>query len=185
MKKINILIVLFVFGAIFAQVGCSDDDTPPPPPPKNDTKDTTDKDTTPAEINFKVTLGVKTFEVETLATSVANYESNNDETVVYITGSDVKDNTPIVFELKFKGNEEGTFVFPNLNVQLTEGNPGTITFREYVGDPNASQKFTVNITKYGAVGEYIEGTFSGNLLRNLNPTPTRNGYFKVKRGEDF
>lgn len=184
MKKINVLIILLVFGTIFAQMGCGDD-TPPPPPKKEEPKDTTDKDTTKEEINFKITLGVKTHEVITASTSIANYSAASDETTVYIEGVDANDGTPFVFELEFKGKEPNEFIFPNLTVRVAEGVPGSLTYKEYAGDPNASQKFTVNVTKYGAVGDYIEGTFTGNLLRNLNPTPTRNGYFKVKRGEDF
>jgi len=184
MKKINLLILLLFVGAIFVQYGCGDDTPPPPPPKKEEPKDTTDT-TTKDPINLKFTLGVKTFNVRTASTSKANFDAGQNQTIIYITGSNDADNTPIFLELKIPGNAVGSTSFPNLTVQLGEGDPSSITYRDYAGDPNAPNKFTVNITKYGAVDDYIEGTFTGTLLRSLNPTPTKDGYFKVKRGPDF
>lgn len=184
MKKINLLILLLFVGAMFVQYGCGDD-TPPPPPKKEEPKDTIKDTITKDPINLKFILGVKTFNVRTAGTSKANYDAGQNQTIIFLEGSNDGDNTPIFLELKIPGNAVGSTSFPNLTVQLGEGDPSTITYRDYAGDPNAPNKFTVTITKYGEVGDYIEGTFTGTLLRSLNPTPTKDGYFKVKRGVDF
>jgi hypothetical protein len=46
-----------------------------------------------------------------------------------------------------------------------------------------SPKVSVNITEYGAIGQYISGTFSGNLRTQATPTPTVpvSGSFRIKR----
>lgn len=185
MKKINLLILLLFVGAMFVQYGCGDDTPPPPPPKKEEPKDTIKDTTTKDPINLKFILGVKTYNVITAGTSKANYDAAENQTIIFIEGANDKDNTPIFLELKIPGKVVGSTSFPNLTVSLGEGDPSSVTYRLYQGDPNAPNKFTVTITKYGEVGDYIEGTFTGTLITNTNPTLTKNGYFKVKRGVDF
>ena len=90
--------------------------------------------------------------------------------------------------LQFDGQATGTqkagtsFKNPKGN-----NNPGKVTVFITLPQNNSSITYssmaggTLNITKYGAVGETIEGDFTVNLASNLKVT---NGHFVVPRTDD-
>ncbi|HOZ15888.1 MAG TPA: hypothetical protein PLH91_10890 [Tenuifilaceae bacterium] len=66
------------------------------------------------------------------------------------------------------------------NVSIYEGQPGRKVSGFYV----SADDITVNLTKVGAVGEYIEGTYNGTFYIPVKSVPDSyqiNGKFKVKR----
>jgi hypothetical protein len=74
------------------------------------------------------------------------------------------------FNAKFNGNTLGTF-----NLTLTHSDA---TMTQY----SSTQGTTVTITEYGAVGQYIAGTFSGNVTTSItSPLTAIAGSFRIKR----
>jgi hypothetical protein len=78
------------------------------------------------------------------------------------------------FNGNFNGLSIGNFAF---NINLQTGNA------IYNTSNNVSTAAAfVTVTEYGAVGQYIAGTFSGNLLQSgTTNTKTISGSFRIKR----
>jgi hypothetical protein len=91
----------------------------------------------------------------------------------------------VYIEMKFHGQQTGvinysTFVDSTKYFWLDIF--GNNDMQEYL--PDADHQLNVNITQYGAVGDSIKGTFSGQLYDFPNTVTITDGRFAVRRGED-
>lgn len=76
----------------------------------------------------------------------------------------------------FPGTSPRTFASPTGGASIFWTPAGGPVYT--ASDTEEGTAYTINVTKYGAVGECIEGTFSANLPKGHT---IRNGYFSVIR----
>lgn len=115
----------------------------------------------------------------TFPDAVASYLTESDVTVVAIGDSTVPETADAPGALIFfKGNTVGTFTINN-----ADSNVFVWVFTDTT--QYALISGTVTITKYGAVGEKIEGTFAGSGTTNVNgvdiPITVTDGAFSAVR----
>jgi|KBSMisStaDraftv2_1062788.scaffolds.fasta_scaffold134940_2 hypothetical protein len=128
-------------------------------------------------------------------TSYLFYWTNYDITTLSIDdnpniNSDFKNAVDIILKGKSTGTQHagddagGSYPSIDFNLHVTDKQGVLHDF--LFGDP-ANTPGIITITKYGAVGQPVEGTFSGTLLDD-DGAPTikiTNGTFSIKRGMDM
>ncbi len=114
------------------------------------------------------TVGTNTFNLST-QDSIMAYVSNGK---TYFSGS-VFSPSYSSLQCNFTGTTTGTY---NLSVSYNDASQVP-----YVN--SSSTPVTVTITEFGSVGQFIAGTFSGNLAPNTTTQPVKalSGSFRIKR----
>ncbi len=180
MKNIKYLLIALMISPIFVVgTGCGGEVVDPEP-----------KDTTPVVQLDSPTAGfTASFDnyqlVVDQSKSVANYQDASKRTSIVIVGeshdghggSNISDKAEI--EVVFDGDKAAVF---------TEATPGFLCSiktgegaKETEFQTSGGSSFILEITKYGAPGEMIEGTFSGTLKAGISSKQFSKGYFKIKR----
>ena len=172
------MIVAASFG--ISNTGCSD--TPVTPKPVDTTDTTGGGGGEPIVNGFKIGFDQYDLTIEESLT-YGVYNKAADRTYIYVSGNDGK-NGDADFDFEFKGNMAGTFTNQSggsLVFSCGTGTVGDIKREEFASDAGL---FTVVVTEYGAVGEMIKGTFSGQVKKGTNTYNVSNGYFEVERLAD-
>ncbi len=75
-----------------------------------------------------------------------------------------------------------SLVFPGKTTGIFTQQSGTLTYK--VLNTYAAESLTINVTEYGAVGDHIKGTFSGDFQSTQGLITITNGKFCVIRQSD-
>lgn len=88
------------------------------------------------------------------------------------------------FQVMFPGNETGNW---SCNTGTGSGCGMLAITLDMVQKSYVGSDYTVTVTKFGPVGDTVEGTFSGVLYNPITPTATVNatGNFRFKRYPDY
>jgi len=101
------------------------------------------------------------------------YDSNHNSSSVYASNWD----EGMMFEIWFQGNSTGNYTITGHD-RNRSGNGGYLYFNEM---SHSLESGTISVTKYGAVGQLIEGTFSGVDYEGFQIS----GKFSVQRESDY
>lgn len=175
----TVLFALCVVCASLYFVGCSKDETPTNSNNNNNNNNNNNSSTTYASATidggttFTIPIGAN-------AKAIGNYiQSENAVTCVISDGTKS-------FSVNVYGGTLGTFQF--LNIGNADTRWGQISFGSSFTELSGSLpgQGSVIITKYGAVGEKIEGTFSGKFMTSKGVMiDVTNGTFSVTRAADI
>ena len=125
---------------------------------------------------FEYKVGDELVECNTFCNPTAYYLSDKDETTIEICTEDDRQAINIIIP----GNSTGKWTNAG-GAYILYTNDGTTGY-EVFNDMKDTEFFTVIITEYGNVGDFISGTFSGKLVDELNNIiEISEGKFKVKR----
>ncbi len=178
MKTIRLNVIICSLVGLFAFASCGDDGGDPPANSDNN------KDTTPTVVIDSTNgfiLGDDQYFVANInsTNSYASFNDGENNTSVYVTGTD-QAGDPVTINITFPGQSKGTWNF-------SEGNTITaLSIKKFsaeqlyasdISDPDGK----LIVTKYGAVGETIEGTFSGLFKQSISSILVSNGTFKIVR----
>lgn len=94
--------------------------------------------------------------------------------VSYISGASAPGNP---------SNSTINFSFDNTGIAVGSTQPMQSFYVSQIGTQTTTSSGTVNITEYGAVGEFIAGDFTATVIDNMPPTTTYtiSGSFRVRR----
>jgi hypothetical protein len=182
MKNITLLLLFGAAVALSLTTGCGTDDTPTKP--TNNTQDSTPTST----ITNQIQIGLELFKLnENADKTFGQFDSGDSSTYISVYGNDGT-NGDANFNITFPGQTTGTFttVVGNSDVdfQAGAGEEGTIYREEFSA---SGSTMTIVVTEYGAIGEHIKGTFSGQV-KNGRTGQTVNitkGIFDVVRRDDL
>ncbi|MCD4792683.1 MAG: hypothetical protein K8R54_05595 [Bacteroidales bacterium] len=125
---------------------------------------------------FEYKAGDEKVECNTFCNPVGYYLSDKDETTIEICTEDDRQAMNIVIPEKTTGewtNADGAYI-----LYTNDGKTGYEVYNNMKG----SKPLYVIITKYGNVGDFIEGTFSAKLSDEFNNIiEISEGRFKVER----
>lgn len=128
---------------------------------------------------FEYKVGDELVEAGGLSYPLAYYDSANDETNIEVS----TDLGQHAINIIVPGNTTGEWTI-NDDAYVLYTQDGTTDYEAH-NDMSGAISFTVEITEYGKVGKYIEGTFSGELSdAENNVIIISEGRFKVKRESD-
>ena len=173
----NVVFVLCVVCVALSFVGCSKDEAPTNSNNNNNNSNNTTTTHASATID-----GSSTFSIPIGASSMARgYYIQSENAVTCVFSDGVKSLSVNVF-----GGTTGSFPF------LEDGNKekrwAQISFGNSLSDMSASiaGEGSVTITKFGAIGEKIEGTFSGKFMTFKGEMKVvTNGTFSATRSADI
>lgn len=178
MNKIKLYLIVSCFAALMFASSCGDDAGDSPK--KNDVP----QDTTPTVVidsSNGFILGDDQYFVANLSktNSSVSYDENDNATTINISGTDL-DGEPIIINVKFPGQSTGSWMFEDANSTTALSIRKFNNTKLYASDPSDANGKLV-VTKYGAVGETIEGTFSGLFKESISSIEVSNGTFKLER----
>ena len=128
---------------------------------------------------FEYKVGDEKVECKSLCNPLAYYLTDNDVTNIEVSSNAGKHALNIIVPKNITGewtNIEGAYIL------YTQS--GTTDYEAH-DDMSGAISLTVTITEYGNIGDYIEGTFSGELADEFdNIIVISEGKFKVKREKD-
>lgn len=169
----NVVCVLCVVFSALSFVGCSKDEAPTNSNNNNNTNTTHASATIDGSSTFSIPIG---------ASSMARgYYIKSENAVTCVFSDGAKSLSVNVF-----GGTTGSFPF--LEDGNTEKRWAQISLGNSLSDMSASiaGEGSVTITKFGAVGEKIEGTFSGKFMTFKGEMKVvTNGTFSAIRAEDI
>lgn len=186
MKKFTFILLAFVASIFFiTTTGCGTDDEPTAPK-KADTTSTDTTITDPTDLPNKITVGFDDYTIATEASKTfGEYNTGKNETYLTISGQDSK-NGQVDFQIEIPGNTTGSFqtgTTGNSTFELGTGTIGDVRREEFSA---SNSDFTIVVTEYGAVGEMIKGTFSGEVKNGKTGVTIKitKGEFEVLRRDD-
>jgi hypothetical protein len=136
-----------------------------------------------SDVYLTCKLNGESVRIEGTGTVVANYQVKEDETVVQ-TGGPQKYRIVFVVPGKTTGNWKLGDGY--LSLMVTDMNATTIWESSRDQDDNGAT-LQVDVTSYGAVGGYVDGTFSGTAINiaNLSKLVITEGEFRALRITDI
>jgi len=155
---------------IFA--GCTDDNKNPVDPVPPESGDVTTPPPAPSP-------NVMTFYFNTTPKDFSDFSSvhyDSGTTTTFITARETGTNTYPNIQIIVPGKVAGTW---------TQADAGTgITYALSAGTSYFGTTYTITISSYGAVGQKVTGTFTGQLTGTVAPNFATNGIFNVTRLTD-
>lgn len=181
MKNFTLLCVAAIIASLSLVTGCTDDTTTTTP--TNDTQDSTPT----ATFTNQIQIGLELFKFnEVPDKTFGEYDSRDTSTYISVFGNDANYGDAN-FNITFPGQSTGTFTTvvgsSDVDFQAGAGEEGTIRREEFSA---SGSTMTIIVTEYGAVGERIKGSFSGQV-KNGKTGQTVNitkGLFDVIRRDD-